>query len=256
MRSPLRSPFVQHAIGTAYASYVGLVRKTTRLVVEPANIADLSRQVWPVILGMWHGQHFMAPLGMLPGNRLAVLISRSRDGEINAVAARKLGLELIRGSGARPGRMVYKGGVTAMREMIRTLEAGMSVALTADVPKRARIAGLGIVQLAARSGRPIVPYAVATWPRIDLTVDLGSLLARPAVRPLGRGIHSADLRAARRRRRHPRGLPRQDRDRARPRPRACLRAARQPDPGAALSASREARAHPLTHPVAGPAAGE
>ena len=44
---------------------------------------------------------------------------------------------------------------------------GATVAMTADVPKIARIAGLGIVTLGRISGRPIVPVAVVTSRRID-----------------------------------------------------------------------------------------
>ena len=44
-------------------------------------------------------------------------------------------------------------------ELLRQLESGSSVAMTADVPKRARVAGRGIVTLAKLSGRPIVPTA-------------------------------------------------------------------------------------------------
>ena len=54
-----------------------------------------------------------------------------------------------------------------MRELLRQLESGASVALTADVPKRARVAGLGIVALAKLSGRPIVPTAVVTSRRVQ-----------------------------------------------------------------------------------------
>jgi lysophospholipid acyltransferase (LPLAT)-like uncharacterized protein len=42
------------------------------------------------------------------------------------------------------------------------------MALTADVPKVPRVAGLGIVKLASASGRPIYPIAVATSRRIQL----------------------------------------------------------------------------------------
>ena len=51
---------------------------------------------------------------------------------------------------------------------VKALERGVTVALTADVPKVARKAGLGIVMLAKQSGRPIVPVAIATRRRIDL----------------------------------------------------------------------------------------
>jgi lysophospholipid acyltransferase (LPLAT)-like uncharacterized protein len=40
--------------------------------------------------------------------------------------------------------------------------------MTADVPKVARIAGLGIVKLAQHSGRPIYPVAMASSRRIEL----------------------------------------------------------------------------------------
>ena len=51
--------------------------------------------------------------------------------------------------------------------MRKELEMGATVAMTADVPKIARIAGLGIVTLGRISGRPIVPIAVVTSRRID-----------------------------------------------------------------------------------------
>src|SRR4030095_12874659 len=57
---------------------------------------------------------------------------------------------------------VRKGGRGAFRALLDTLEAGDSVALTADVPKIARIAGRGIVMLARESGRPIFPIALPT----------------------------------------------------------------------------------------------
>src|SRR4029079_6059671 len=55
-----------------------------------------------------------------------------------------------------------KGGIGAFKEMVRALEENYNMALTADVPKRSRIAGLGIIMLARESGRPIMPFAMAT----------------------------------------------------------------------------------------------
>jgi lysophospholipid acyltransferase (LPLAT)-like uncharacterized protein len=52
--------------------------------------------------------------------------------------------------------------------MVDALAQGYSMALTADVPKITRIAGLGIVRLAAASGRPIFLVALATRNRITL----------------------------------------------------------------------------------------
>jgi lysophospholipid acyltransferase (LPLAT)-like uncharacterized protein len=52
--------------------------------------------------------------------------------------------------------------------MLEALKDGYNIAMTADVPKVARIAGLGIVKLAQHSGRPIYPVAMASSRRIEL----------------------------------------------------------------------------------------
>jgi lysophospholipid acyltransferase (LPLAT)-like uncharacterized protein len=97
-----------------------------------------------------------------------VLISRHRDGEINAIVTHRLGAETIRGSGDHGSEFHRKGGVGAYRAMLTALEEGYNLVLTADVPKVSRIAGLGIVMLARASGRPIYPVAIATSRRIEL----------------------------------------------------------------------------------------
>ncbi len=49
----------QEAVATAGAWYLRLVWSTTRVIVEPADIYDTVEL--PVIIAMWHGQHFIAP---------------------------------------------------------------------------------------------------------------------------------------------------------------------------------------------------
>jgi hypothetical protein len=158
---------VQEALGFLFARYLGLVRATNRFVLEPADIyAELVPRT-PFIGAMWHGQHFMAPYLRRPQDRAASLVSRSSDGELNAIALRHLGIRAIRGSGARGRDQRAKGGAPALRAMLRALETGENVFLTADVPKIARRCGSGIVTLARMSGRPIVPIAVATSRRLE-----------------------------------------------------------------------------------------
>jgi lysophospholipid acyltransferase (LPLAT)-like uncharacterized protein len=117
---------------------------------------------------MWHGQHFLAPFIRRAGDRAKVLVSRHRDGEINALAAARLGIDPIRGSGHHGSGFIGKGGVNAFKEMVNALSEGCNVALTADIPKVARVAGLGIIKLASASGRPIYPIAIATSRRVEL----------------------------------------------------------------------------------------
>lgn len=159
---------VQVAIGTLAAYYLRLVWKTSRLTLEPTDIYERLTPDLPVIIAMWHGQHYMTPFLRRAEHRATVLISRHRDGEINAIAARKLGVGVIRGSGDAAGQFRRKGGVSAFRAMVAALRDGLSVATTADVPKISRVAGSGVVRLARTSGRAIYPVAVATSHRIEL----------------------------------------------------------------------------------------
>lgn len=162
------SASVQTALGIVASWYLRLVWSTNRFVLEPADLYERVEPDFPVIVAMWHGQHFMAPFIKRPGYRVKVLISRHRDGEINAVAAERLGIGTVRGSGSHAGDFHRKGGVGAFRQMLDTLADGCNMALTADVPKVSRKAGMGIVKLAQTSGRPIYPAAIATSRRKDL----------------------------------------------------------------------------------------
>ena len=116
---------------------------------------------------MWHGQHFLLPF-LRRQYRFKVLISRHSDGEINAIAAERLGVGTVRGSGDHGRRFQIKGGVAGFISMLDSLAEGWNMALTADVPKVSRVAGRGIIKLAQESGRPIFPVALATSRRIVL----------------------------------------------------------------------------------------
>jgi lysophospholipid acyltransferase (LPLAT)-like uncharacterized protein len=162
-----QTPAVQKTLGILAAEFLRLVWRTNRLVLEPADFYEKVEPDLPIIVGLWHGQHFMSPF-FSRGHRVKVLISRHRDGEINAVAARRLGVEPVRGSGDHGRRFDLKGGVAAFKTMLTALQDGYNVALTADVPKVSRVAGPGIVLLGRMSGRPIYPAAVATSRRFTL----------------------------------------------------------------------------------------
>ena len=180
-RTMARQRWFQVGLGSLVAAYLRLVARTTRSVMEPADAYTRVDADWPVILAIWHGQHFMGPFLRRPKDRATVLVSRHRDGEINAIAAEKLGMETIRGSGDTGGRFDRKGGVGAFQAMRNALRENVTVVQTADVPKIARVAGLGIVMLARASGRPIYPVAVATsrryvvgnWDRTTVNLPFG-----------------------------------------------------------------------------------
>ena len=182
LRNVLRSGWFQRAVGFLAAEYLRLVWKTNPFICDPPDVYDMVEPRQPAIFVFWHGQHFMTPFIKTKAEyRGKVLISRHRDGEYNAIAAERLGIGTIRGSGDHGSAFNRKGGVGAFKEMVRALAENYNVALTADVPKRARIAGLGVIMLARESGRPIMPFAMATsrfirlnnWDRTTINLPFG-----------------------------------------------------------------------------------
>ena len=163
LRNVLRSSVVQRALGFLAAEYLRLVWLTTRFEFDPPDVYERALPHQPLIFAFWHGQHFMTPfIKNKKEYKAKVLISKHRDGEFNAIAAERLGIATIRGSGDHGGAFHRKGGVGAFREMVQALAEGWNIATTADVPKRARVAGLGVIMLARDSGRPILPFAMVT----------------------------------------------------------------------------------------------
>jgi lysophospholipid acyltransferase (LPLAT)-like uncharacterized protein len=181
LRHLTRADWFQGAAGFIAAAFLRLVWRTNTFTLNPPNVYEIVEPQIPVILAFWHGQHFMTPFIKRPYHRAKVLISRHRDGEINARAAARLGVGTVRGSGDHGSAFHRKGGVGAFREMVTTLEQQYNMALTADVPKRARKSGLGIIMLARESGRPIMPFAIATsrfvqlknWDRTTINLPFG-----------------------------------------------------------------------------------
>jgi lysophospholipid acyltransferase (LPLAT)-like uncharacterized protein len=182
LRNVLRSSWLQLAVGVLAAEYLRLVWLTNKFSFDPPDVHAIVEPQMPAIFAFWHGQHFMTPfIKTKEGHRGKVLISRHRDGEFNAIAVERLGIGTIRGSGDHGSAFHRKGGVGAFKEMVRALEDNYNVALTADVPKRSRVAGLGIIMLARESGRPIMPFAMTTsrfirlknWDRTTINLPFG-----------------------------------------------------------------------------------
>jgi lysophospholipid acyltransferase (LPLAT)-like uncharacterized protein len=105
-----------------------------------------------VICAFWHGRLLMMPFAY-PGQRVVILISQHRDGEYISRIARAFGFQVIRGSATR-------GGVGALRQIIRALKEGLNLVITPDGPKgpRAKVKS-GVIEIARLTGAPIVPVS-------------------------------------------------------------------------------------------------
>ena len=180
-----RSVLVQNSIGWLVALYLKFVFSTNRFVYEPQDCVEQIRVEMPAILAMWHGQHFLLPLAwknpahIVHKPKFAALVSRHGDGGLNAAILRFMKVLPVRGSGGAAHKMHRRGAVVATKQMLRLLKEETSVVLTADVPKKARECGLGIVTLAKLSGRPIFPVAVMTSRRFDFNSWDKASLSKP-----------------------------------------------------------------------------
>ena len=114
------------------------------------SVDDLYRQGKRLIIAFWHGRQLMMPLAYR-GTEAYILISQHRDGELIHQIVSRFGFQSVRGSTTR-------GGVPALRHLIRLGRAGVDLVVTPDGPKGPyQVAQVGAVQLAKATGLPIVP---------------------------------------------------------------------------------------------------
>lgn len=106
------------------------------------------------IFAFWHAR--MLPLTFThQGRGAAVLVSRSRDGELIARTIERLGFVTARGSSTR-------GGGEAALEMLEWARDRRLLGITPDGPRGpAERVKPGLVWLASRTGRPVIPVATA-----------------------------------------------------------------------------------------------
>jgi lysophospholipid acyltransferase (LPLAT)-like uncharacterized protein len=131
----------------AYFPFVRCVREGEE------NLLQYRRAGTPTICVFWHGQ--MLSLAHFHRNEaFAVLSSTHRDSEFLARVLRRLGFDLVRGSSTR-------GGIGALRGLIRAVRGGKDLALTPDGPKGPlHIFKPGALVAAQQTGAPIVPVGV------------------------------------------------------------------------------------------------
>ena len=131
----------------------------------------------PLILAFWHGRLSMMPFSW-PGRPVTVLVSRHADGEVISRILRRFGIRSVRGS-------TFRGAHAGLRAMLRAYREGSHLGIAPDGPRGPREqVQLGVIELARRTGAPVVPigfgasagWYLPTWDRFFLP------------RPFARGI--------------------------------------------------------------------
>ena len=145
----------------AAALGAGLVRvlgATWRFSVSDAPEYVAARQRGErFVYAFWHSA--LLPLAVLHQREgIAVLVSRHRDGELITRVIERLGFVAARGSSTR-------GAEAGVRGMLAWADQGRQLAITPDGPRGpAEQVKEGAVYLAERTGRRMVPIAVAAHP--------------------------------------------------------------------------------------------
>jgi len=128
-------------------------RATLRIErVEDPGLADLDRA--KIIYAFWHGRQYLL-IPCYRGSGMAVLTEVSWAGEIISRILERLGYVTVRGS-------VRRKGVRAVVEMRRLMEEGRAGVFATDGPRGPALASKpGILALAQKLGRPVVPVATS-----------------------------------------------------------------------------------------------
>jgi lysophospholipid acyltransferase (LPLAT)-like uncharacterized protein len=181
-------------IGWLLRILVSCIGATLRWRIEdPSGL--LARAVTePMIFAFWHNRIFLMPYlfrkhwRRRQRDKVAVLVSASKDGEILARVLSKFDVICVRGSSSRRGKQ-------ALRELTRLVQEGYDAGITPDGPRGPKYqAQHGVISLAQLTGAPIMPvsYSLAwkitlrSWdafmiplPFSRATLQLGSPLTVP-----------------------------------------------------------------------------
>ena len=187
-KAMLNSGPAKAALGALLAGYMSLVKATTRW--ERRGLAH-AEPVWGggrgVVACLWHSRILMS-IALWPKHAQppAILISRSRDGDMIADAARRHDVDVVRGSSLNQRKTAkQKGALGAFREMTRHVERGGCMAVTPDGPRGPRMrAGAGAVKLARTAAVPVLPCAWST--RRAIVFDSWDRFMLPL--PFARGV--------------------------------------------------------------------
>ncbi len=157
-------------------TYVTFIGWTTRQRVIGADIPGKVHQGGErFIYAFWHQRQVFFTWSHRDAEA-AVLVSKSKDGEMIAKTMELSRIAAVRGSSSR-------GGSAAAREMVEILRSGLDVGITPDGPKGpAREVKNGAVRVAQLSGMPIIPIANAlsnkseiakAWDRFQVPLPFG-----------------------------------------------------------------------------------
>jgi lysophospholipid acyltransferase (LPLAT)-like uncharacterized protein len=117
------------------------------------HVGETSPYAAPIIYAHWHSDELLL-ISEFANRDIAVMASRSRDGERLMKVLRRLGYWVVRGSSSQGGAGGLKGLIDAVEKR------GISAAIAVDGPRGPiyRVKP-GVLKLAQQTGKPILPRA-------------------------------------------------------------------------------------------------
>ncbi len=180
-RFSLRQRILLRLITAVNYLAVSLIGPTLRYSIsweEPPDTPGATYEK-PVIYSFWHRAVF-ASTWLWRKTGIAVMVSRSFDGEYIARTIEKLGFVAVRGSSNR-------SGASALLGLKSELEQGITVAFTIDGPRGPKyVAKPGPILLSRASGAPMAAFYVAlsdawvlnTWDALMIPKPFSKALVR------------------------------------------------------------------------------
>lgn len=173
---------------------VKIIASTYRFgMVDLKNESDILDGGGSLIYASWHQRFFPGITFFATRKPIAIMISRSRDGEIISRAADVLGWSVVRGSSSR-------GGTEALQEIKRLALSGYKIGHILDGPRGpSGVVKPGLLSIAKVAGIPIIPtitsaqkrWTFNSWDRFMLPKPFSRIIIR-----FGRAIYvPAHLRA-------------------------------------------------------------
>ena len=167
----------------SWAGYlaIAIICRTLRISLswEDESVPPKTLFLKPVIYSFWHRAVFPASW-MWRERKIAVMVSRSFDGEYIARIIEKFGFVAVRGSSSR-------GGAEALLGMREELAKGEAVAFTIDGPRGPKyVAKPGPVRLSRGTGLPMIAFYVALDKPWVLNTWDDFMVPKPFSKALGR----------------------------------------------------------------------